>query len=107
MKPAPFLTLVNRENRLLWAKEVVVKDSAYWIKVTFTDEKLWCWDRPDCWNYHLNDKSLPRDIFANRANGGGGLMIWAGVSWRGDTELAFVTSKIDAVKYCTVLDDCY
>ena len=46
MKPAPFLIFVHSEKRLLWAKETVVKDAAYWRNVTFTDEKRWFLDEP-------------------------------------------------------------
>ncbi len=34
-------------------------------------------------------------------------MIWAGVSWRGKTEFACTTNKVDAVQYCSMLDQTY
>lgn len=86
---------------------MVVKDASYWRKVTFSDEKRWCLDGPDGWNSYWADIRLPREIFSKRVNGGGGIMCWAGVSWRRKKERAFVTNKIDAVRYCSMSDEYY
>ena len=107
MQPSPHLTQSHRTKRLKWGREMIVKDAAYWRKVTFTDEKRWCLDGPDGFNYYWADNRLSRDVFSKRVNGGGSLMIWAGVSWRGKTELAFISNKIDAVHYCSMLDRVY
>ncbi len=105
--PPPHLTLSHREKRLAWAREIVVKDMSYWRKVTFTDEKRWCLDGPDGYSHYWADKRLPREVLSKRVNGCGGFMIWAGVSWRGKTELAFTTNKVDPVQYCSILDQTY
>ncbi len=34
-------------------------------------------------------------------------MTWAGVSWRGKAPLVILNRKIDAVKYCNMLDEYY
>ena len=107
MKARPNLSPVHRQKRLKWAREMVVKCASFWRTVTFTDEKRWCLDGPDGYSNYWADTRLPREVFSKRVNGGGGIMVWAGVSWRGKTELAFVSNKIDAVQYCRMLDDYY
>ena len=88
MKCCPHLASVHREKRLKWARELVVKCASYWRKVTFTDEKRWCLDGSDGYNNYWGGKRLENEVFSKRVNDGGCLMVRAGVSWHGKTELA-------------------
>ena len=104
MQSCPFHTPAHRQKRLLWAKEMMVKDSDFWRKVTFMDKKKWCSYGPEGFNYYWADVSLPREIYAKRPNVSVGIMIRARISWRGGTELAFIINKVGAVQYCRILD---
>ena len=42
---------------------------------------------------------MPRGSFAKRARGGGGMMVWGGISWRGKTPLVVVNGTLNAVEY--------
>ena len=107
MRPRPHLTPLHRTKRLSWGRKMIVKDANYWRKVTFTDEKRWSLDGPDGYNCYWADKLIPSETFSKRVNGGGRIMIWAGISGRGKTRLAYLRNKLDAVKYCSMLDEVY
>lgn len=53
------------------------------------------------------DKRLKGEEFSKRQRGGGGLMLWAGVSWRGKTDFLFASNNIGAVAYISMLDEFY
>lgn len=53
------------------------------------------------------DKRLERPEFSEHQRGGGGLMVWTGVSWKGKMSLVVVENTIDECGCTTILDDVY
>ena len=55
---------------------------------------------------YWRDARLPPAIFSKRARGGGGgLMVWGGISYRAKTPLVFVSGNMDATAYTTMLEN--
>ena len=107
LKTAPTLSAEHKRKILIWARESVRMDASFWRRVCFTDEKRWCLDGPDGTLSYWSDRRIPADIFSKRVRGGGGLMVWAGTSYRAKTPLYFCASKVDAAAYTAMLDEVY
>ena len=71
--------------------------------MVFTDEERFVLDGPDGQSKYWADKRLPKQIFSKRPRGGRGLMVWAGISWKGKTPLVVVHGNLDALSYTTML----
>ncbi|KAF0775093.1 hypothetical protein AaE_001207, partial [Aphanomyces astaci] len=59
----------------------------------FSDEKKFNLDGPDGYQYYWHDLRKEQEIYTKRVSGGGSVMIWAGMSAFGRTELAFLEGK--------------
>lgn len=105
LKKRSALTPDHIKARRKWAKEMDFLSNNKWKRMVFTDEKRFCLDGPDGQAHYWHDKRIPKKAFSSRQRGGGGIMVWAGISWRGKTELVFVSCKINSVKYCDMLED--
>ena len=72
----PPLNKTHKQKRLDWARENLKTDFS---KVIFTDESRVTLDGPDGWSkgWVLCDKEAPPRL--RRQQGGGGIMIWAGI----------------------------
>ena len=98
LKARPQLTPRHSALRYKRAKDMSWVGPSKWRRTIFTDEKRFCLDGPDGTACYWRDSRIPRASFSKRQKGGGGVMIWAGISWRGKTPLVFVTNKINAVE---------
>ncbi len=75
-----------------------------WRRVVFADENRFVLDGPGGQaKFGKGDRRLPPDIFSKRARGSGGIMVWAGISWRGKTPLVVVGGNFNAVRYTELL----
>ena len=90
--------------RFEWAKKFSWREPKQWLRSIFADDKRFCLDGPDGLAYYWHDKRLSKKKFSKRANGGGGVMVWAGISWRGKTPLVFFDYKINVVQYVDMLE---
>lgn len=91
----PKLTPAHKKARVKFAKDNHNLGSD-WDQVIFSDEKKFSLDGPDGWRYYVSDerKSLPK-----RQGGGGGVMVWAGFSAVGKTEIAFLNGRQNSECY--------
>lgn len=99
----PILTKKHKENRLLWAKKYMKTDFS---KVLFTDESRITLDGPDGWARGWVCNQRDSRHFVKRQQGGGSIMIWAGII---GNELVGPFRVEDGVKmnsksYCEFLD---
>ena len=53
-----------------------------------------CLDGPDFVAKFWANRCLPRTVFSKSVNGGGGVMMWGGMSWRGKTPLVIIREKM-------------
>lgn len=77
----------------------------YSLKVIFSDEKRFCLDGPDGYRNYWRDLRRDPLIFAKRPMGGGGLMVWAGISTLGRTQIVFVRGKMNSEGYQEILEN--
>ena len=105
MKVRPHLTADHKKRRLLWAREHDFVPSSRWRRTVFTDEKRFCLDGPDGSACFWADRRVDTDIFTKRARGGGGVMVWAGISWKGKTSLVVVNGNLNSEEYISMLEE--
>ena len=56
-------------------------------------------DRPDDYQFYCHDLRLEKESFYSRNHGAGTVMIWAGISHDGLTDLAFLQGKQKSEDY--------
>ncbi|KAH9118431.1 hypothetical protein LEN26_012103, partial [Aphanomyces euteiches] len=88
-KKQPRLTDAHKAARLEWAISQVDLGLG-WNQIVFSDEKKFNLDGPDCLQYYWHDLRKEEQTFMSRQNGGGSVMIWAGFSSKGLTDVAFL-----------------
>ncbi|KAG3174910.1 hypothetical protein C6341_g9675 [Phytophthora cactorum] len=101
-KPTPALKPHHKKKRVAFAEKYASKRK-FWRAVVFTDEKKFNLDGPDGFRFYWHDMRAEPKFISKRVNGGGSVMIWAGISWYGKTELIFLNGKQNAVKYTETL----
>ncbi len=78
------LTAVRRRNRLEWENTHIRWRLALWRGVLFTDESRFSLYRADgrqrVW-HHVGERFADVNVVDRVAHGGGGVMVWAGVSY--------------------------
>lgn len=92
----------HKKARVAFAERYAGK-RVFWRRVLFTDEKKFNLDGPDGFRFYWHDLRAAPKLMSKRVNGGGSVMIWAGVSWHGTTELVFLKGKQNSVKYTETL----
>ena len=103
--PAEKLHLLDRHMRarLQWAREKQNFTQAQWDTCLFSDESRFCLAQGDrrhrVWRRrHERRNALPfirrRELF-----GGGGIMVWGGISKNGKTDLVIIDGNLTARRY--------
>ena len=69
----------------------------------FSDEKRFCLDGPDGYNYYWWDKRTEPRVVNKRMQGGGGIMIWGAFSSFGTVELALIRGRMNSRRYQEIL----
>lgn len=100
----PHLTKQHKAKRLEWAKKMV-DYGEQWSCVVFTDEKKFNFDGPDGCQYYWHDLRKDEETFLSRQQGGGSVMVWAGISARGKTKIAFLEGKQNSEKYIDTISE--
>lgn len=84
---------------MTWNKE--------WKTVVFSDEKKFNLDGPDGYNYYFHDMRKEECFLSRHHTCAGAVMVWGAISFYGTCELQFVTSKMNANVYKTVLQKAF
>lgn len=103
-KKVPMLTQRHKEARLEFAKTMVDMGEK-WRSVVFTDEKRFSLDGPDACQYYWHDLRHEPETFFSRQNGGGSVLVWAGFSAMGTTEIDIVDGNMDSARYIWTLSE--
>lgn len=101
---SPKLSKDHKMARVKFAREML-KARQDWRRVVFTDEKKFNFDGPDGWQYYWHDFRKEPESFFSRVQGGGSVMVWAGVSAAGKTEIAVLEGRQNSDKYIETLKD--
>jgi transposase len=103
-KRTPALTRAHKERRLEFAY-FHFNSVETWTRTIFTDEKKFNLDGPDGCQYYWHDLRKEKESYFSRQQGGASVMVWAGFSMRGKTDVAVLEGRQDAAAYCTTLRD--
>ena len=105
MLSGPRLTPAHMEARPKWAKDYSHWRTR-WRRIVFFDENKFNLDGPDGFTYYWHDLRKEPQYFSKRQQGGGGVMIWAAMSYNGVSDLGVINGTIDSNKYCEMLAKC-
>ncbi len=96
------LTAVHRRNRLEWANAHIRWRLTFWRGVLFTDESRFSLYRADgrqrVW-LRVGERFADVNVVDRVAHGGGGVMVWAGVSYEQRTQVHFIDGILNAERY--------
>lgn len=97
---APGLTAKHREKLREWCGKMAKKEAAYLDRVIFTDEKRFLLDYPHGSSNYWADTCAAIRVLNRQKAGCRGIIMWAGISAPGSTELVSIRDKVDSVRYC-------
>lgn len=120
--PRTILNVLAEDPNVIWAKmavkppleskhkmqrmEFAVKHISLKKKmqrIVFSDEKKWNLDGPDRNQHYWHDLRNDKKTLSRRRFGGGSVMVWAGFSYHGTTDIVFIEGNMNTSKYCDVL----
>lgn len=99
------MTEKHKKKRYEWAREYLLWHSVKWENIIFSAEKKFNLDGPDGLQYYWHDLRKEPEIFSKRVSGGGSLMIWGAISFKGVIGLAKVHGRMNSEGYCSILQD--
>ena len=96
---------------LAWARDHVTWTQNDWAPVLFTDESRFCVDFTDrcarVWRMP-NERFVPVCVAEHDQFGGGSVMVWAGISAQGKTDLHVIDNgTLTALRYVNQILDVY
>ena len=97
--------------RLAWARDHVTWTQNDWAPVLFTDKSRFCVDFTDrharVWRIP-NERFAPVCVAEHDWFGGGSVMVWAGISAQGKTDLHVIDNgTLTALRYVNEILDVY
>lgn len=102
----PYVNKRNRQRRVSFAREYLIKEVDFWKDVIFCDEskfnlfgsdgKKMVWRKP-------NEEMLNRNILPTVKHGGGSVMVWGCMSAQGVGNLVFIDSTMNHHMYLNIL----
>lgn len=102
----PFISAVNREKRLTFARLHVDKTVEFWDRVIFTDESKFNLFGSDgktrVWR-KINTAMVEKNLIRTVKYGGGSVMVWGCMSTAGVGNLVFIEGKMDRYAYLNIL----
>ena len=106
---APALTASHKSKRFDWAKRTLNDKTGGELdikKTTFSDEKRFLLDGPDCTKYYWAKDTTERKIYGKKVFTKG-VMLWAGIGYNGSTSLFICEQSVDSEYSQKKLSDCY
>ncbi|GMG17177.1 unnamed protein product [Phytophthora fragariaefolia] len=103
-KPAPAIKPHHKVARAAFAAKFLSK-TRMWRRVIFSDKKKFNLDGPDGYQYYWHDVRTDTELCSKRVSGGGSVMVWAGMSANGKTDIAFLEGRQDSACYTQTLDN--
>jgi len=93
----------EKARRVTWAQEHL-HWRQQWKKIIFSDEKKFRLDGPDGYQHYYHDTRKGKLLRNKRHSGGGGIMVWGAIGWRGMSDLIICEGTMDAPYYQEVLN---
>ncbi len=101
---APPLTQNHKDDRVKWCSEQLELGGGHWRRIIWSDEKRLSLDGPDGLRSYWADSRRERRWYSARVRGGASVMAWAAFSHYGISELVFVSGRMNAEHYCSILE---
>jgi len=105
----PGLTLNHRKDRLAFAKAHLHWTVDDWKNVMFSDEttisRVGSFGKKFFYSTKEHKRLMPHQVKETKQAGGGKIMIWGCMTYRGVGDASWVPGKIDAAAYLEVLKD--
>lgn len=98
----PILSAAQMAARVLWA-EAHLNWNVQWRKIIFSDEKKFRLDGPDGNTSYYHDVRKRQLIHNKRHSGGGGVMVWGAIGWRGKSDVMLIEGNMKSEDYQEVL----
>ena len=99
----PHLTPEHRAARLQWARDHHRWTRDDWRRCLFTDESKFSLVPDDQTRrvWRRRQEAAHQDQFVNRRElfGGGGILVWGGMTWEGKTELLVIRGNLNGQRY--------
>lgn len=102
----PFISEVNRKNRLDFAKKYIGKSREFWESVIFSDEskynifgsdgRQYVWRKP-------NTELKSQNVVSTVKHSGGSVLIWGCMAASGVGNLTFIEGHMTAIMYIDIL----
>lgn len=102
----PFISEVNRQKRLQFAKDYVDKPVEFWKNVIFSDESKFNIFGSDGRKYvwrKRNSALLTKNLRATVKHGGGHVMLWGCMAYNGVGNISFIEGNMNAHSYIDIL----
>ena len=94
----------RRKARWVSAKEYDFAQSVRCRSTIFTDEKRFCFDGSDGTACFWGNRRPPKNTFHKFVRGGGSVIVWGKISWKGKTSLVIVTGNLNAEEDVCLLE---
>lgn len=101
----PPLTQHHKNCRFHFARSHVIWSVVKWESVLFSDEKRFCLDGPDGFNYYWHCTEKEHVVLSGRQKGGGGVVVWGGISVHGQTPLMFMVGRQATSDYLKIMEE--
>ena len=99
----PHLTGVHRHERRRWAREHQRWNRGDWRRCLFTDESRFSLvpDDRSMRVWRRRGEPAHQDQFVQRRElfGGGGILVWGGISWSGKTDIVVIRGNLNGQRY--------
>lgn len=102
----PFISEVNRKKRLDFAKTYLKEPLEFWKNIIFSDESKYNIFGSDGRKYvwrKANTEFEMRHVRPTVKHGGGSVLVWGCMSWKGVGNLCFIEGIMNAEKYIDIL----
>lgn len=106
IRKKPYVSKVNRQKRLEFAKGHTQCEMAFWNSVIFSDESKFnihgsdgrdkVWRKP-------NTQLDPMNMAGTVKHGGGSVMVWGCMAASGEVHLVFIENRMDRFAYLNIL----
>jgi len=102
LKCKPVLTMAHKQARLQFARNHMASRE-FWRTVVFSDEKKFNLDGPDGIHQYWHDLRKQPHILSKRVHGGGSVMVWAAFNYSCQSEIVFISGRMNSAAYQDML----
>ena len=106
----PWLSKKHITNRRLWAIQFHKRQEYFWRKVWYSDESKFNLFGSDGKSYcrrRIGEALLEQNVKKTVKHGGGSIMVWGCISWKGPGRLHRVEGHMDAKQYTHILSESF